>query len=116
PRLGGGGAAPIQFSCRGAGGRGGGRSHNRHRASDRRFPRQSGGSALPVQARWPENHRAGDRLTVPPDARAARSYRPTEIAADFAVHRVGMLAGGVAAAALLAVTAAAANPTTLEAV
>ena len=35
------------------------------------------------------------------------------MAADFAVHRVGMLIGGIAAAALLAVTAAAASPTTL---
>lgn len=48
-----------------------------------------------------------------PDARAAGRDHPAEIEADFAVHRVGMLVGGVAAAALLAVTAAAAGPTTL---
>jgi hemolysin III len=50
---------------------------------------------------------------VQPDARAAGRDHPAEIEADFAVHRVGMLVGGVAAAALLAVTAAAAGPTTL---
>jgi len=55
-------------------------------------------------------------LSVPPNAGAAGRYPPAEIEADFAVHRLGMLVGGVAAAVLLAVTAAAANPTTLEAV
>jgi hemolysin III len=43
-------------------------------------------------------------------ARAARHLAETE--ADFAVHRFGMLVGAVAAAVLLALTAAA-NPTTL---
>jgi hemolysin III len=55
-------------------------------------------------------------MTVQPDVRAGGRDHPAEIEADFAVHRVGMLVGGIAAAALLAVTAAAAGPTTLEAV
>src|SRR5437868_6372507 len=46
-------------------------------------------------------------------ARAARPYQPAEIEADFAVHRFGMLVGAVAAAVLLALTAAANNPRTL---
>ena len=50
---------------------------------------------------------------VQSNASVVRSYQPAEIEADFAVHRVGMLVGGVAAAALLAVTAAAASPMTL---
>src|SRR5438477_3017783 len=50
---------------------------------------------------------------VQSNASVVRSYQTAEIEADFAVHRVGMLVGGVAAAALLAVTAAAASPMTL---
>jgi hemolysin III len=52
-------------------------------------------------------------VSVQPNARAAGRYRPAEIEADFAVHRVGMAVGGVAAAALLAVAVAAASPITL---
>src|ERR1700732_5531403 len=55
-------------------------------------------------------------MSVHPDARPGGRDHPAEIEADFAVHRVGMLVGEIAAAALLAVTAAAAGPTTLEAV
>jgi hemolysin III len=50
---------------------------------------------------------------VQADAPAAGRDHPAEIAADFAVHRFGMLAGGLAAAALLAVTAAAGGQGTL---
>jgi len=46
------------------------------------------------------------------DAGAARQYHLAEIEADFAVHRFGMLVGAVAAAVLLALTAAD-NPRTL---
>src|SRR5258708_35525508 len=49
---------------------------------------------------------------VQPYVRAARRYRPAEIEADFAVHRVGMFVGAIASAVLLAL-AASANLTTL---